>query len=306
MTKPKRTRYEYPVHPLAAVFPELPPKEFKKLKDDIWNNGQREQIVLTADGKMLLDGRNRLRACKELGIEPWIWRIRPERRKEGSEEDYISSWIWSANMLRRHLTGDQRAAIAHKWSDAERKAAKERQKIHGGTAPGKSKDTSGESAPSVRTRAALAEKAKVSEHKIRQTDAVAKKAPHLLPKIASGELKLKDAVKTIRVDRPPSPGDPWSCFKKAPQEDLTHLSPEDRARVEAFNKENGVELFRCEYPDGDHAKEAVVKFVMPLLMGLEKIVGPLFDSSGNEIRLEYKHPCYGVMVRRREAAAHAS
>jgi small-conductance mechanosensitive channel len=108
-----------------------------------------------------------------------------------SEADYI----WSRNVLRRHLTADQRAALAHKWADAERQTAKERQKQHGGTAPGRPGNTPVESNKSVRE--ALAEKAQVSTHKIQQTEVLAKKAPELLPRVAAGEMKLKEAVKKL-------------------------------------------------------------------------------------------------------------
>jgi hypothetical protein len=184
MTSPS---YDYPIHPLADVFPNLPAEEFKKLKQDIDKHGQLEPIMLSSDGTVLLDGRHRLRACKELGITPKI-----DRLEQASEADYI----WSKNILRRHLTDDQRATIANDWYDAEKAAAKERQKHHGGTAPGKAKqNTSGESAQSVRARKAIAVKAQVSEHKVRQVETVTKQAPELLPKIKSGEMKLKDAAK---------------------------------------------------------------------------------------------------------------
>jgi ParB-like chromosome segregation protein Spo0J len=171
--------YEYAVHPLAALFPDLPPDEFQKLKKDIEDHGLIEAIILCADGTTLLDGRHRLKACKELGIEPKFVRCPYTAKGE-------ANFIWARNVLRRHLTADQRAAIAVQWSDAERDAAKQRMKA------GK---PSGESTQGSRTRDAIAEKAKVSTHKIQQAERIAKHAPEVLPKVAAGEVKLKDAAK---------------------------------------------------------------------------------------------------------------
>src|SRR5208337_352765 len=103
----------------------MPADEFEKLKDDIQKNGQLDPIWVTlgeGDG-VLLDGRHRLRACRELGIVPLVYR-RPTPTIGASHEDFI----WAHNVLRRHLTNDQRAAISLKWADGIREAAKDAQK----------------------------------------------------------------------------------------------------------------------------------------------------------------------------------
>lgn len=206
------TYNRYKVHPLAALFPELSPDEFKKLKSDIQAHGQQEPIMLSEDGSVLLDGRHRLRAVLELGLTPNVTRFPHNgvirQLKEGvGLLDYRSTeadYIWSKSVFRRHLTDDKRAAIGHKWADAEREAAKERQKQHGGTAPGKPKEnTLGESAKSVHTREVIAKQAHVTEHKVRQVETIAKHKPELLPKVESGEVKLVDAVKEIKTKPEP-------------------------------------------------------------------------------------------------------
>ena len=181
-------RYNYEVHPCADLFPLLSGDEYRKLKNDIASKGLLEPIVL--DGEMLLDGRNRLKACRELEIQPrtiQLSEITSKRRMTPAE------YIWSENVLRRHLTDDQRAAIAHKWSDTEKEAGKERSRQnlkHGAERP------DGAKAPTRgRQRKRLAERAQVTEHKIRQVERVAKEKPELLPKVAAGEMKLKDAEK---------------------------------------------------------------------------------------------------------------
>jgi len=89
------------VHPYADLFPPMSTDEFAALVEDIRTSGQREPIV-TYQGKVV-DGRNRLRACIELNLEP----ITREWDGQGS----LVSLIVSLNLHRRHLTQSQRNAI---------------------------------------------------------------------------------------------------------------------------------------------------------------------------------------------------
>jgi hypothetical protein len=59
--------YEY--HPLADIFPMLDENSvgFKALVEDIKERKQQEPIWLFEE--KILDGRNRYRACQQLGIE---------------------------------------------------------------------------------------------------------------------------------------------------------------------------------------------------------------------------------------------
>jgi hypothetical protein len=57
-------------HPLANVLPLIEGAEFEDLVADIRANGQRDDIVLL-DG-MVLDGRNRYRACVAAGVKPRV------------------------------------------------------------------------------------------------------------------------------------------------------------------------------------------------------------------------------------------
>ncbi|HTQ33530.1 MAG TPA: ParB N-terminal domain-containing protein [Stellaceae bacterium] len=77
--------------------------EYRALVEDIRQHGQREPIVLY-DGR-ILDGRNRWRACRELGVEP--------KCIEWTEADGAPSvFVVSRNLHRRHLNEAQRAEIA--------------------------------------------------------------------------------------------------------------------------------------------------------------------------------------------------
>ncbi|WP_081057895.1 ParB N-terminal domain-containing protein [Burkholderia vietnamiensis] len=73
--------------------------EFEALKEDIRQNGQ--QVPISLYHNKVVDGRNRLRACRELGITPLFVSI----------EDIcgsIGAYVVSMNLHRRHLTEPHR------------------------------------------------------------------------------------------------------------------------------------------------------------------------------------------------------
>jgi ParB-like chromosome segregation protein Spo0J len=49
--------------------PQMTPQEYERLKQSIKEYGLQEPIHVMADGKTIIDGHHRYRACKELGIE---------------------------------------------------------------------------------------------------------------------------------------------------------------------------------------------------------------------------------------------
>jgi transposase len=93
-------------HPIANIFPLMEGEEFDQLVEDIRAKGLRERIVLH-EGK-ILDGRNRYRAClatlwdKRMGMDAFV----------AFDGDDPLAYVISANLHRRHLTTQQRAAIA--------------------------------------------------------------------------------------------------------------------------------------------------------------------------------------------------
>jgi ribosomal protein S13 len=110
------------VHPAADIYPLIEGDEYKELRDSIHKNGLRDPVVLTNDGKFLVDGRNRLKVCRELKMSPDIVLL-PE---EYCEQEIID-FIMDHNSRRRHLTVSQLAAISAEISPLYTAAAKERQ-----------------------------------------------------------------------------------------------------------------------------------------------------------------------------------
>jgi ParB-like chromosome segregation protein Spo0J len=90
-------------HPLANIFPLLDGDDFENLVADIRGHGQLEPIVIHEE--MVLDGRNRYRACVAAGIEPNFVPFK------GNDP---LAFVISANLHRRHLDESQRAMVAAK------------------------------------------------------------------------------------------------------------------------------------------------------------------------------------------------
>ena len=109
----------YEFHPFANVFPLLDDDDLGTLTEDIRENGQREPVILY-DGK-ILDGRNRYRACVELGI-PAIF----DHSKASNDEEALRESV-SRNLRRRHLTASQRAMIGADLLPMFEAMAKQRQ-----------------------------------------------------------------------------------------------------------------------------------------------------------------------------------
>ncbi len=111
-----KQKTEYEIHPAATLFPMMDSDSFQRLKADIKENGQ-EKCITFFDGH-LLDGRNRMKACEELGIEPSIEEI--EDSGDGKFDPF--RWVLSVNLHRRHLTESQRAMVAAKLATLKRGA----------------------------------------------------------------------------------------------------------------------------------------------------------------------------------------
>jgi hypothetical protein len=91
------------LHPACVLLPPLGPEEFEKLKASIAESGQLEPVkIWKGHDKIVLDGRNRLVACEQLGIAP---------QTEEIEVEDPWSWVWAVNVERRHLEPGRRAAL---------------------------------------------------------------------------------------------------------------------------------------------------------------------------------------------------
>lgn len=93
---------ELTFHPVVDIFPEMSDIEFRELVEDIRENGLLEPVWVY-DGQVI-DGRHRVKACRELDIEVDIFEY-------DGDESSIVSFVTSLNLTRRHLSDSQRAMI---------------------------------------------------------------------------------------------------------------------------------------------------------------------------------------------------
>jgi N6-adenosine-specific RNA methylase IME4 len=197
-------------HPAADAFPMMDNNRYKELLEDIREHGQRESITI-CDG-MILDGRNRYKACLELGIEP-ITRV---------FNDDPWSYVWSLNGQRRDLVGEQRYLIwkfcyeqseafqikkKHIQEEANRKrseAAKEQPRIK--TETGKTVFDGQVIQQSVvlpdhrKGQKAKASASKTNAGAVSRGDKLANDRPDLAKKVRLGEMKPAAAHRQMKKD----------------------------------------------------------------------------------------------------------
>ena len=187
---------ELTIHPAADAFPMMNGKRFSELVDDIREHGLIEAITLF-EGK-ILDGRNRYKACLELGIDP--------KTKQISDVDPWA-YVWSLNGERRDLVDEQRYLIWKFCSEQSeafqaelRRIAEEANRKRSEAQKGIPKDEIKERARTEcsRTSKTPARKSKAAAAKV-NTGAVARgdklynERPDLAQQVMKGDIKPAEA-----------------------------------------------------------------------------------------------------------------
>lgn len=192
------------VHPAAELLPPMAADEYAALLADVRANGVREPIVVLKGDGRLLDGRHRLKAAEEAGVEC------PRREVEtDSPVGYVLS-----TLHRRNLTASQRSVIAAKALPMIEEEAKKRLVTStGGKAPKpRSKQTEQAMANLPQAATSRDQAAKitgVSGRSVQDAKQVIKKAPALARKVESGEMTLNAAKREIKqAPRPASSSKP--------------------------------------------------------------------------------------------------
>ena len=196
------TKYE--IHPAAELFPMMSDIEFNGLKADIKQHGQRDDIMIWKG--QLVDGRNRLRACDELSIEPSLC--------EMSEELDPVAWVLSHNLHRRHLTTAQRAMVATNLATL----------LHGDASSQKSDSRI------VLSQTEAAEKLNVSVDSVKKARKVrAKASKKVIAAVEAGTMSLNAAEATTK----PKASQAEKAAAKAAKEKAKADAAEVKARAKA-------------------------------------------------------------------------
>jgi len=197
------------IHEVCEMFPEMQGTELQELAQDIARHGLREPIW-TYKGR-IIDGRNRFKVCLLTGAAP--------RYREWDGKGSLVEFVVSLNLHRRHLTKDQREAIAAEMSirltEEEAKAKKAVGGKAGGKVAGKGRpkgpdrvvanlpqpyqvDPKSKKKPAPKSRDKAAAAMKVKPRGVQNAIAVATKAPDLHAKVKAGEMTQSQAKREIQ------------------------------------------------------------------------------------------------------------
>ncbi|KWO55947.1 ParB/RepB/Spo0J family partition protein [Burkholderia territorii] len=195
-----------PVHPWAARFPMRSDDELQAMAQSIAAHGQRLPIVIgdavlalgDAPTLCLIDGRNRLAACKLAGVAPVYTML------EGDAD----AWIADSNLERRDLTKGQKAMlIAVRFPGATNKGGR-----------GHKKTTE--------------ETSEVSAKRVSQARAVYHYCPEMVDAVIAGETGLDEAYTQANLRRAMQEvqADRFEVLRQA-DPDLADLVTEERMKL---------------------------------------------------------------------------
>ena len=204
----------YPLHPAAEIFPVMDEAAFAALVADIAAQGQREPILIL-DGQVI-DGRHRLRACEQLGLEPLV-------REVSADDGDPFGLVVSLNLHRRHLTESQRAMVAAHLA----------QRSPGNRTGNNQHERKAANLPdSSLTQPQAAQLLNVSERSVRHAVEIKSAgAPELIAAVESGQLAVSTAAQLAQL-----PADDQRAVLAKTPEEIRAIAREVKARI----KEAGV------------------------------------------------------------------
>jgi ParB-like chromosome segregation protein Spo0J len=223
MLKMTKESKDYEFHKYCLLFPLIVDKQFEELQDDIKKNGLVEPIV-TYHGK-ILDGRNRLLACRLQGVVP--------RFREYNGDNPLQ-FVLSKNLNRRHLSESQRATIAAEiatLSQSEREVNE-----------------------AYITQADAAETLNVSVRLVRDAAKIKSESPEKFDEVKQGEKTIHAVIQDMKESQEPS-----HAFKRSSERSVKQLRREFQLsskkldqnlsnlyKAVAKNKREKFQLYRAE------------------------------------------------------------
>lgn len=189
-------------HEVANIFPLMSAEEYEALKVDIATNGLLEPVWLHPDDHSIIDGRNRHKACVDLGRDPKFryW------DKQGS----LVSFVVSLNLKRRHLTPSQAAMVGVEilpMLEAEAKAKQVKaavrtneKRANGNTLVANLPQASEEKEPAPKARDQAAAIVGVSARSIQDAKTVKEHgSTELIAAVKSGQVAVSTAAKIAQA-----------------------------------------------------------------------------------------------------------
>lgn len=194
---------QYPIRPEAEMFPLIEGEAFTSLVNDIRERGLEDDIELYEGA--VIDGRNRLRACTEAGVEP-------RYRDVTADVTDPLGYVVSKNLVRRHLTASEMATVIVKAKDlfVERARARQQEgRRRGGRRAAQADDASptsgGEESESAGFQGEWAEEAAASFGRpslvrtIQRADELARRDPEAFERAHAGQATVSAALVASKI-----------------------------------------------------------------------------------------------------------
>jgi len=179
------------IHPVAELFPMLAASELNEMAESIRKEGLLNPCV--RQGDVLLDGRNRLVACKLAGVEP--------RFIEYTGDSPVA-FIIGVNLARRHLDKGQKIALALEIEPHFAEEARKRQLAALETSPKRGgKVVENVPQPIARSRDQAAAAVGVSGKLVSAAKAIREADPVRFEKVKQGKLSVAKAKKEIKAEQ---------------------------------------------------------------------------------------------------------
>lgn len=205
-------------HPLAELMPDLHNEDWSSFLEGVDRDGRIHNPITLYEGKVL-DGRHRVRAAQFCGFPLH------SRTFKGTKEE-AARFVFSENVVRRHMDGSQRAAALAEFITG-----------HGPGRPGKAVRGA------IFTTREAADAAGVSETTQRRAKAVkdatdsGELPPHVLDEVKAGTRSVRDAHGTLKdirreteesaADAGPEPG----LFDGVPDKPAAAPKPNPKAKA---------------------------------------------------------------------------
>lgn len=204
----------FEIHPAANLFPSLDDSRIKELAEDIRANGQREPVCLYRG--QILDGRNRLAACRMLGIQPktrnlpdnidpfaYVWSLNGERRDLTADQRYLiwkrcheQSEIWQAEQQRIRDEANRKRSEATKQQPRTEDGLWQDKEAGGGTSSATTREPK-----EHKSRTAKAAASKTNRGTVERMDRLERERPDLADKVAAGVLPAAAAIREMKREK---------------------------------------------------------------------------------------------------------
>ena len=199
------------IHPVAQLFPMLSGTGMDELVDSIKSQGLLNPCV--KQGDVLLDGRNRMEACRIAGIEPQFIEY---------DGDSPVAFIIGVNLHRRQLDKGQKISLALEIEPYFAEEARKRQAQATGQPRGV-KQSVVANVPQQKSRDQAAAAVGVSGKLVSAAKAIKEADPERFEKVKQGTLTVAKAKKEIKAEQD----------KRDLAEAQAHINDEKRKSIES-------------------------------------------------------------------------